>query len=122
MKGLRAFGLGLGLIVGGTCRAEAHAFVDHAEPKVGSAVAVSPHAIKIWFTRHLKPGESVIKIFDGGGHEVDQRDVKIDANDAKLMSVSVPELQAGTYKVEWTAVCMDGHTTHASFTFMVTPR
>lgn len=122
MKGQRTFWLGIGLLVGWASPAEAHAFVDHAEPKVGSTVEISPLMVKVWFTRHLKPDQSEIKVFDADGREVDARDVKIDANDATLMTVAVPKLSVGTYKVEWTAVCLDGHTTHASFTFIVAAR
>jgi methionine-rich copper-binding protein CopC len=35
------------------------------------------------------------------------------------MSVSVPKLPTGTYKVVWNAVCMDSHHTTGTFTFDV---
>jgi len=101
-------------------RVEAHAFLDHAEPAVGSRMPDSPAVVKLWFTRHLKPGLSTFQVFNAGEQEVDERDAKIDSNDPSLIMVSVPKLTAGTYKVTWKAVCLDGHMTHGNFTFEVT--
>src|SRR6202011_73050 len=33
----------------------AHAFVDHAEPAVGSQIRSAPTQVKIWFTEKLEP-------------------------------------------------------------------
>ena len=99
--------------------AEAHAFLDHAEPGVGSANSASPSVVKIWFTGHLKTGLSTIQVLNAQGQEVDKHDVKIDSDDPSLMFVSVPKIAHGTYKVLWTAISIDTHTTHGSFTFTV---
>lgn len=99
--------------------AEAHAFVDHAEPSVGGTVHSPVQVVKIWFTRKIDPKQSTIQVFDAKGGEVDQRSVKVDSSDATLMSVSVPKLSTGTYKVVWKAVCLDTHTTRGTFTFKV---
>ncbi len=99
--------------------AEAHAFVDHADPPVGGTIHDSPQVIKIWFTRKLDPARSKLQVFDAKGGEVDLRKVNVDVDDSTLMFVSVPKLSVGTYKVVWQAVCLDHHTTHGSFSFEV---
>jgi hypothetical protein len=100
--------------------AQAHAFLDHAEPKVGSTVQVSPAVIKIWFTMQLNPDGSMIQVLDSKGVKVSRSQVKIDPIDGKLMTVSVPKLGAGSYRVVWTAVChCCGDTTRGDFTFTV---
>jgi methionine-rich copper-binding protein CopC len=99
---------------------EAHAFLDHAEPKVGSTLSSSPSLVKIWFTEELEGAFSTIKVFDAKGQEVDKKDVRVDPTDKTLMAVSVPKLSAGTYKVKWSAVAVDTHHTTGTFTFDVT--
>jgi copper resistance protein C len=46
-----------------------------------------------------------------------KRDVKIDQSNAALLSVSLPELKPGKYKVVWRAVSVDTHVTTGNFTF-----
>ena len=56
----------------------AHAFLDHAEPKVGSTVTNSPAEIKIWFTQNLEPAFSTLEVQDAHGKEVDKKDAHLD--------------------------------------------
>jgi methionine-rich copper-binding protein CopC len=109
----------LSFFMGGASLAEAHAFVDHAEPRVGSTVEASPSIVKIWFTDGLRESVSKIEVFDVKGQKVDKGDVKIDPSDKSIMFVSVPKLSGGSYKVVWNAVCPLGHHTSGSFTFEV---
>jgi copper resistance protein C len=39
--------------------AAAHAFFDHAEPRVGNKVASAPREVTLWFTQKLEPVFSV---------------------------------------------------------------
>jgi len=95
----------------------AHAFVDHAEPAVGSQIHGAPTQVKIWFTEKLEPALSKIQVFDISGGEIDKRDVKIDQSNGALLTVSLPELKPGKYKVVWRAVSVDTHVTTGNFTF-----
>jgi len=104
----------------GLCRvASAHAFLDHAEPRVGSKISASPTEIKIWFTQELEPAFSSIKVFDSGGNEVDKKDTHQDDKDKKLLKVSVATLSPGEYKVVWQVVSVDTHRTNGDFKFQV---
>ena len=95
----------------------AHAFIDHAEPAVGSQIHVAPTQVKIWFTEKLEPALSKIQVFDISGQEIDKRDVKIDQSNGALLTVSLPALKPGKYKVLWRAVSVDTHMTTGNFTF-----
>jgi methionine-rich copper-binding protein CopC len=98
----------------------AHAFVDQAEPAVGSQIQAAPTQVRIWFTEKLEPALSKIQVFDSSGLEVDKRDVKIDQSNAALLTVSLPELKPGKYKVVWRVVSVDTHVTTGNFAFEVT--
>jgi copper resistance protein C len=95
----------------------AHAFVDHTEPAVGSQIHTLPTQVKIWFTETLEAAFSKIQVFDISDREIDRRDVKIDPLNPALLTVSLPELKPGRYKVVWRAVSVDTHVTTGNFTF-----
>ncbi|MGA2230172.1 MAG: copper resistance CopC family protein [Tepidisphaeraceae bacterium] len=97
----------------------AHAFLDHADPKVGAVLSQPPTQIKIWFTQELEPAFSSVQVLDGNGTEVDKKDCHQDEKDKTLLIVSVPALAAGTYKVAWKVVSVDTHHTQGDFKFTV---
>jgi copper resistance protein C len=117
MKRNSPLGVALFVLLGTAFLAWAHAFVDHAEPAVGSQIHGEPTQVKIWFTEKLEPALSKMQIFDISGQEVDKRDVKIDPSNGALLTVSLPELKPGKYKVVWRAVSVDTHVTTGNFTF-----
>ena len=51
--------------------ADAHAFLDHAEPKVGNKVQAAPTEVKVWFTQKLVIAFSELQVFDAAGKEND---------------------------------------------------
>jgi copper resistance protein C len=97
----------------------AHAFLDHADPKVGSTVTNSPTEIKIWFTQNLEPVFSSVEVQDAQGNQVDKKDAHLDDKDKSLFIVSVPLLPDGTYTIIWHAVSVDTHRTQGHFEFTV---
>jgi copper resistance protein C len=97
----------------------AHAFLDHADPKVGSTIDKSPGEIRIWFTEEVEPTFSTIEVLDSSGKQIDLKDTHQDPNDAKLLIVSVPSLGDGEYKVVWSVVAIDTHHTQGDFKFTI---
>ena len=112
--------LGLLLIMtADSARVEAHAFLQRAEPAVGSTVQASPSEVRVLFTEKIEPAISTVQVFDASGKEVDKRDMYLDRLNHALLRISLPRLEAGTYKVVWRAVSVDTHVTEGSFTFRV---
>lgn len=109
----------LGLLLAVPAIVSAHAFVDHAEPKVGSDVSPAPTEVKIWYTQAVEPAFSKIKVLDSAGQEVDKKDTGQDSNDKHLLMVSLPPLPPGVYKVVWKVVSVDTHHTQGDFKFTV---
>lgn len=100
-------------------QAWAHAFLDHAGPKVGSIVTNSPTEVRIWFTQELEPAFSSIHVQDVQGKEVDKKDVRLDDKNKALLMVSLPKLAPGVYTVNWHVVSVDTHRTQGHFQFSV---
>ncbi len=107
------------ILVAGSARLEAHAFLQRAEPAVGSTVQTSPSEVRIRFTENIEPAVSSIQVFNASGKEVDKRDLHLDRSDHALVHVSLPQLGAGIYKVAWRVVSVDTHVTNGNFTFRV---
>ena len=101
--------------------AVAHAFLDHAAPRVGSTVSQAPIELALSFTQNLEPALSTVEVFDEKGAKVDKGDVTVDPNDGALLRVSLNPLPHGTYKVVWHVVSVDTHPTEGDFTFQVAP-
>jgi hypothetical protein len=107
------------IFVAGLGTLEAHAFLERADPAVGSSVQISPGEVRIRFTENIEPAVSSIQVFDASGKEVDKRDPHVDRSDHALLHISVPPLGVGTYKVTWRVVSVDTHVTNGDFTFRV---
>ena len=99
----------------------AHAFLDHAVPAVGSTVHAAPRSVRLWFTERLEPAFSRVRVFDASGKPVDGGDSHVDASDPSILSVALPPLPAGSYRVAWRVVSADTHVTEGDFTFDVAP-
>jgi methionine-rich copper-binding protein CopC len=97
----------------------AHAFLDHADPAVGSRISQAPTQVKIWFTQNLEPTFSSVQVQDTRGKEVDKKDAHVDSKKQSLLVVTLPKLPSGTYTVIWRVVSVDTHKTQGHFEFTI---
>ena len=98
--------------------ADAHAFLDHAEPRVGNKIAAAPHQVTLWFTQKLESSFSSITVTNAAGERVDTGKARVSGTQ---MSISLRAGGAGTYHVRWHVLSVDAHTTDGDFTFQVGP-
>ena len=96
--------------------AHAHAFLDHANPLVGSTVASAPREVSLTFTQNLEAAFSSVQVTDANGARVDQGKAQVNGN---TMRIGLKSLSPGTYRVRWHALSVDTHKTEGSFTFTV---
>ena len=100
----------------GSVVALGHAYLDHANPLVGSTVASAPREVSLTFTQNLESAFSSVEVTDGNGARVDQGKPQISGN---TMRVGLKSLAQGTYRVRWHVLSVDTHKTEGSFTFRV---
>jgi len=100
-------------------RAEAHAFLDHSSPAVGSTVPSAPAALTMWFTQQLEPAFTTASVTDASGNAVDAGPAAVDPQNPVELRVPLKPLPPGTYTVNWHALSVDTHTTQGHFTFQV---
>ena len=83
MKGLMKKTLGTllsgGLLLVLSSTGWAHAFLDHAEPAVGSEIKQAPSVVKLWFTQNLEPAFSAVEVQDAQGKGVEKIEAHLDA-------------------------------------------
>jgi hypothetical protein len=96
--------------------ASAHAFLDHADPRVGNKVATPPHEVTLFFTQKLEPAFSKVSVTNAAGQRIDTGKPRISGNQ---MSVALRPGGTGTYHVTWHVLSVDTHTTDGNFTFEV---
>jgi len=101
-----------------TGQASAHAFLDHAEPRVGNTVATAPREVTLWFTQKLEPAFSTVTVTDAAGQRVDAGKARVSGD---TMAISLRKVGSGTYRVNWHVLSVDTHTTDGNFTFTVGP-
>jgi copper resistance protein C len=106
------------LLLLATGDATAHAFLDHAEPRVGNKVATAPREVTLWFTQKLEPAFSNVTVTNAAGQRVDTGKPRVSGDQ---MSVSLRSGGSGTYHVTWHVLSVDTHTTDGNFTFQVGP-
>jgi copper resistance protein C len=104
------------LLLLATGEANAHAFLERAEPRVGNKVATPPREVTLWFTEKLEAAFSSVTVTNAAGQRVDTGKARVSGNQ---MSVSVRSGGTGTYRVNWRVLSVDTHRTDGDFTFQV---
>jgi copper resistance protein C len=97
----------------------AHAFLDHADPPVGSAVPSAPASVTLWFTQDLEPAFSSLTVTNQAGQRVDLGNARVPQGHPDELQVGLKTLAPGTYTVSWRVVSVDTHPTQGNFTFQV---
>ena len=119
---MRALFLSLVLI---TCclASQAHATsnIKKMEPEASAILGASPEFIKMRFVQPIRPKESFIRVLDKEGTQVNS-DFLIASKDEKTLTSALPELEFGTYTVEWKAPCPCNDQTVVEGTYQFTIR
>src|SRR5580700_8964528 len=111
--------LGLALLAQ-AAPAFAHAFLERANPPVGSEVAASPQEIDITFTEGVEPLFSTIEVRGPNGAAVSAGTPHVAPDNNRVLSVQLPKLPPGVYTVTWHVTSVDTHKTEGNFQFTVT--
>jgi hypothetical protein len=102
-------------------QAQAHAFLDHATPAVGSSVPAPPPLVTLWFTQDLEPAFSGVTVTNEAGQRVDLGNAHIGQGRPAELQIGLKPLAPGTYLVSWHVVSVDTHPTEGTFSFEVKP-
>lgn len=98
----------------------AHADLLAASPGPGAQLSESPDEIRLTFSEPVGVG-SFVELYGEGFRSVGSLEPQFDATRPEQIVVSLPELTAGDYTVQWSAASADGHEITGSYTFTVLP-
>src|SRR3989442_15949250 len=73
----------------------AHAFLDRAEPRVGSTIKTAPAHVRLWFTGALESAYSRVQVLDEAGQRGDLGGSALDAERRNVPRGSLPAPPAG---------------------------
>ena len=100
--------------------AQAHAYLDHAEPRVGNTVSAAPSAVTLWFTQNIEQAFTTMEVVNAAGTRVSVGRPRIDSGNS-TMQIGMKPLPPGVYRVRWRVLSVDTHRTEGSFSFIVAP-
>jgi copper resistance protein C len=103
----------------GAGTASSHAFLERAEPRVGSTVKTAPAQVRVWFTERLEPAFSTLEVVNERGERVDKGPAQVDETSPAMLLVTLKPIKPGTYRVTWRVLSVDTHVTEGDFTFRV---
>ena len=118
MRGLGA-AVALTALLLGAGVAWGHAFLERAQPRVGSTVKAAPSQVRVWFTEALESAFSTLEVVNERGERVDRGPAHVDAANPAMLQVPLKPLVPGTYRVKWRVLSVDTHVTEGDFTFRV---
>jgi len=99
--------------------AGAHAVLVRSTPPGRATLAEKPDRVQLWFNERLEPAFSSVSVWSSAGTQVDAGDARVDPEDAKRLSVTLPPLPPGAYSVRYRVLSVDGHVVDSSFTFTI---
>lgn len=97
----------------------AHAYLDHASPRVGSVVNTAPSEVRLFFTQALEPRFTAAELRSSAGAVIATGGV--DSANPKEIVIRVRSLAPGRYRVHWKVLSVDTHRTQGTFSFEVKP-
>ena len=106
------------VIILATLPALAHSKPKTMTPDANSTVA-APAQVSVFFTEALEPKFSSLQLMDAQGAAVSTSKSVVDPKDAKHMTLALPKLEPGTYRVHWVTAALDGHRMDGDYSFKV---
>ena len=74
------------------------------------------------FNERVEGRFSRVSVWDAKGAQVDLKDVEVDPEDPKQLTVGLPALEPGTYTVRFRFLSVDGHVVESQFPFTIRKR
>jgi methionine-rich copper-binding protein CopC len=94
-----------------------HAGLLKSVPAQRAVLTRLPARVQLWFNERLEAQFSHLSVWNATGQQVDSRDVQVDVQDAKKLSVGLPSLPSGAYTVKYRVLSVDGHIVESQFPF-----
>jgi copper resistance protein C len=99
-----------------------HAVLVKSSPARRAVLTKPPARVQLWFNERLEAQFSSLSVWDANGQQTDNKDVQVDPDETKKLSVSLPDLTPGVYTVKFRVLSVDGHIVDNAYPFTVRGR
>jgi copper resistance protein C len=100
----------------------AHAEMVKSVPARRSATTSAPPRVRLSFNERVEAKFSRVSVWDAKGAQVDLKDVEVDPEDPRQLTVGLPPLEPGAYTVRFRVLSVDGHVVESQFPFTIRKR
>ncbi len=110
------------LVMGLTTQAydvHAHASLIKSDPPRRATLSESPAKIQLWFNEEIETAYATVTVADMNDKVVSQATPEKVADDPKSITLALPELSAGAYKVQFRVLSIDGHVVDSNYSFRI---
>lgn len=97
----------------------AHAKLQNSTPANGATLSSPPGELRFEYNEAIEPAMSSVKVLGPDSRPVAVEKAEVSKDNDKVLSVKVPPLPAGAYRVEWSTMGHDGHHTKGVVSFTV---
>ena len=118
IKGLIACLLIIGLAVQ-VHDVQAHASLIKSDPPRRATLSESPAKIQLWFNEEIETAYATVTVVDMNDKVVSQAAPEKVAGDPKSITLVLPELGVGAYKVQFRVLSIDGHVVDSNYSFRI---
>ncbi|MEW2070403.1 copper resistance protein CopC [Streptomyces sp. NPDC007346] len=109
---------GVGLLLGGSAPAAAHAVLTDSSPARGAVIAERPSRVELVFSEAVSVSADAIRVLDPSGRRVDDGRPAAKGDGSYAVGLSGPAAR-GTYTVTYQVESADSHPVGGAFTFSV---
>lgn len=99
--------------------ASAHAFLESAAPGAGVRVEKPPATLVLSFTEPIEGAVVGVQVFDAAGTLVASNKEPKTVVDWATITLALPKLEPGTYRVVWHVDLGGGHRTKGDYGFTI---
>ena len=114
---IRALAVAASAVLAG--HAFAHGKLEASHPANGETLNTAPIELKFQFNEPVEAAMSSVKLLGPGDKEIALDKAHAGKDDAKSIEVSVPLLEAGEYRAQWSTSGHDGHRIKGEIRFTV---
>ena len=94
-----------------------HATLVKSTPARRAVLSKAPGHVQLWFNERLEARFCHLAVWNAAGQQVDNKDTRVDPENPKQLSVSLPALAPGIYTVKYRVLSVDSHIVEDQFSF-----
>lgn len=97
----------------------AHASLIKSDPPRRATLSESPSKIQLWFNEEIETAYATVTVVDMNDQVVSRAAPEKVTDDPKSITLALPELEAGAYKVQFRVLSIDGHVVDSNYSFRI---